>query len=357
VGEENNVPTHRVKFEPVNIEIDVDQNENVLQAAFRQGYMLAHGCKAGQCSACKAYLLEGDTDLGKYSTFALSDMEREEGYTLLCKTHVYSDTTIELLHFDEDTLRCAVPIRTVATRVADIEALTHDIRRLRLDLVTPGDLTFAAGQYVDIHIPGGEETRSFSMANTPAQRNYLEFIIKLYPGGLFSGMLESGLRPGDPLDVTGPYGTCTLRDKSERDLILMGGGAGMAPLWSLINALAESGSQRKVTFYYGARAPRDLFYLDELTAIGKRLPNFKGMLALSEVEPGQAWSGEVGMITDVADRSEPDLTEHEAYICGPPPMVDAAMALLERRGVPPERIYFDKFTTTASPDMALAQRR
>jgi propane monooxygenase reductase subunit len=352
------VPTHRVTFDPVNIEIDVDEDENVLQAAFRQGYMLAHGCKAGQCSACKAYLIEGDTDLAKYSTFALSDMEREEGYTLLCKTHVYSDATIELLHYDEEMLHSANPIRTIPTRVAEIEALTHDIRRLRLTLEKPGDLPFASGQYVDIHVPGSQETRSFSMANTPSQNAYLEFIIKLYPGGLFSGMLASGsLKPGDSLDVTGPYGTCTLREKSQRDLIFMGGGAGMAPLWSLVNALAEAGSQRKVVYYYGARAPRDIFYAREMSAIGERLPNYRSILALSEVDPNQSWNGEVGMITDVADRIEPDLSEHEAYVCGPPPMVDAAIALLERRGIPPERIYFDKFTTTASPDMALAQRR
>jgi propane monooxygenase reductase subunit len=351
------VPTHRVTFEPVDITIDVDQDENVLHAAFRQGLMLAHGCKAGQCSACKAYLIEGDTDLAKYSNFALSDMEREEGYTLLCKTHVYSDAVIELLHYDEEMLRSANPIRTVPTQVAEIEALTHDIRRLRLNLVTPGDITFAPGQYVDIHIPQSAETRSFSMANTPAQRDYLDFIIKLYPGGLFSGLLEGSLRPGDPLEVTGPYGTCVLRERSERDLIFMGGGAGMAPLWSLVSSLAESGSARRVVFYYGARAPRDMFFAQEISAIGERLPNFRSVLALSEVGPDQVWDGEVGMITDVADRLEPDLTEHEAYICGPPPMVDAAIALLERRGIPPERIYFDKFTTTASPDLALAQRR
>jgi len=351
------VPTHRVKFEPVDIEIDVDQDENVLHAAFRQGLMLAHGCKAGQCSACKAYMIEGDSDLAKYSTFALSDMEREEGYTLLCKTHVYSDAVIELLHYDEEMLRSANPIRTVPTRVAEVEALTHDIRRLRLNFVTPGDITFASGQYVDIHVPGTDETRAFSMANTPAQRDYLEFIIKLYPGGLFSGLLDGALQPGDALDVTGPYGTCVLREHSERDLIFMGGGAGMAPLWSLVNSLAERGSRRKIVYYYGARAPRDIFYANEMTTIGDRLPSYRSVLALSEVGPDQAWSGEVGMITDVTDRLESDLTEHEAYICGPPPMVDAAIALLERRGIPPERIYFDKFTTTASPDAALAQRR
>jgi propane monooxygenase reductase subunit len=195
------------------------------------------------------------------------------------------------------------------------------------------------------------------MANTPARREYLEFIIKLYPGGLFSGLLEGGLKPGDPLDVTGPYGTCTLREHSERDVLFIGGGAGMAPLWSLVTALAERGSRRSIAFYYGARAARDVFYADKLAAAGERLPNYRSVFALSEAGADQAWSGEIGLITDVADRLESDLREHEAYVCGPPPMVDAAIALLERRGIPPQRIYFDKFTTTASADVALAQRR
>ena len=342
--------THRVTLKPVDIEIDVNLDETILGAAFRQGLTLAHGCKEGQCSACKAYIIDGDTDLAKYSTFALSDMERDEGFTLLCKTHVYSDAVIELLHFDEESLRNGIPIQTVSTEIEKIEELTHDIRLLRLKLLAPAEMTFHAGQYVDVHVPGTDQTRAFSMANTPASSDSLEFIIKLYPGGLFSGLLEGTLKPGDALDVTGPYGTCTLREQSERDIIMIGGGAGMAPLWSLLSALAERGSTRSVAFYYGARAKRDVFYIEELGEIAKRLPNFSFVIALSDDSSGNGWAGERGLITDVVDRLEGDLTEHEAYVCGPPPMVDASMALLERRGIPADRIFYDKFTITASAE-------
>src|ERR1700754_726782 len=156
--------THTVRFEPVGIEIDVHEDETILNAAFKQGIMLMHGCKEGQCSACKSFVLEGEVDLDRYSTFALPDYEEQEGWTLLCRAHAYSDLEIELINYDEDMLRSGVELRTVRTRVEEIEALTRDIRRLVLR-VEDGEMPFHSGQYVDIRIPGTDEHRSFSMAN------------------------------------------------------------------------------------------------------------------------------------------------------------------------------------------------
>jgi propane monooxygenase reductase subunit len=177
------------------------------------------------------------------------------------------------------------------------------------------------------------------MANTNAGE--LEFMIKLYEGGRFSGLLSDGaIKPGDELDVTGPYGVFTLRSSSPRRLLFIGGGAGMAPILSLLRSLAETGNERDATYYYGARTETDLFHLDVLDALpGTFVP------ALSEHSNG--WAGETGLITDVVERLEGDVSEVDAYICGPPPMVEAAIALLEAKGVPEAHIYFDKFTTTA----------
>ena len=120
--------THTVRFEPVGIEIEVDEDETILNAAFRQGLMLMHGCKEGQCSACKSFLLDGDVDLDRYSTFALPDFEEAEGWTLLCRAHAYSDLEIELINYDEEILHGGSPPRTVSTRVEAVESLTSDIR-------------------------------------------------------------------------------------------------------------------------------------------------------------------------------------------------------------------------------------
>ncbi len=331
---------HTVRFEPVGIEIEVDEDETILNAAFKQGLMLMHGCKEGQCSACKSFLLDGEVDLDRYSTFALPDFEEAEGWTLLCRAHPYSDLEIELINYDEEILHGGVPPRTVKTRVEAVEALTSDIRRLHVTVLDDEPFEFKPGQYVDICIPGAEEHhRSFSMANTNAGE--LEFMIKLYPDGRFSGLLaDDAIKPGDELEVTGPYGVFTLRASSPRRLLFIGGGAGMAPILSLLRSLSETASDREATYYYGARTEADLFHLSELAALpGTFVP------ALSEDSNG--WHGETGMITDVVDRLEGDISDVDAYVCGPPPMVEAAIALLERRGVPEAHIYFDKFTTTA----------
>jgi propane monooxygenase reductase subunit len=342
--------THTVRLEPVGIELDVDEDETILDGAFRQGLMLMHGCKEGQCGACKSFLNEGEVDMDRYSTFALPDYEEEEGWTLLCKAHAVSDLDIELINYDEEILRSRVAVRTLRTRVEAIEPLTHDIRRLQLRTLDDEPLEFKPGQYVDIRIPGDEEHhRSFSMANTAGSPGELEFMIKLYPGGRFSGLLaDGGIDAGDELELRGPYGMFTLRESSTRPLLFVGGGAGMAPVLSLLRSLAEQGSSRPGAYYYGARTEADLFHLEELEQLAASLPGFRFVPALSEDCDG--WAGERGLITDVVDRCEANLSDVDAYLCGPPPMVDAAIALLVARGVPEAQIHFDKFTTTADAE-------
>ena len=261
---------HVVRFEPVGIEIEVDEEQTVLRAAFDQGLMLMHGCKEGQCSACKSFLLEGDdVELDKYSTFALPDFEKEEGFTLLCRAHVYEDVTIELLNYDEEMIRSGLPIQEVETEVVANDPVTHDLRHLVLRMVSP-----------------------------------------------------------------------------DTDLVFVGGGAGMAPILCLLRTMAERGIDRKAVYYYGARRRADLCFEEELRALEQILPNFRFVPALSDED----WEGENGLITDVVSRSEPALARAHGYICGPPPMVEAAVPLLTRLGIPEKHVYFDKFTTTGDPD-------
>ena len=340
---------HVVRFEPVGIEIEVGEEQTILRAAFEQGVMLMHGCKEGQCSACKSFVLDGDDiELDRYSTFALPDFEKEEGYTLLCRAHAYEDVTIELLHYDEDMIRSGLPIQEAVAEVVSKDPVTHDMRHLVLRLVEPGEIKFFPGQYVDIAVPGTEETRSFSMANTNSRDGRLEFVIKVYPDGLVSHFLDTTLQVGDRLQLSGPYGVFTLREGDD-DLVFIGGGAGMAPILSLLRSMAERGLTRKATYYYGARSRRDLCFEDELLALEDTLPGFRYIPALSEAAPDEDWDGETGLITDVVKRHADGLARVHAYVCGPPPMVEAALPLLATLGVPEQRIYYDKFTTTGEP--------
>ncbi|MCW2693426.1 MAG: ascD [Mycobacterium sp.] len=342
---------HTVRFEPVGIEIEVDETQNVLRAASEQGILLMHGCREGQCAACKSFLLEGeDVEHDSYSTFALPDSEKDEGFTLLCRAHVYEDVTIELLNYDEEMIRSGLPIQTTVGTVVSNEHVTHDMRHLVLAL-PPGEeeFRFFPGQYVDLGIPDSEETRSFSMANISAKESgQLEFIIKCYPGGLFSEHLDTRLAVGDDVPLTGPFGVFTLRD-SPNELVFVGGGAGLAPILSVLRSLAERDPTRKATFYYGARGRRDLCFEDELHALEQALPGFRYVPALSEPGPDDAWTGETGFVTDVLRAHEKDLRKTDAYVCGPPPMVEAAMAVLADLGALEGRIFYDKFTSTGEP--------
>jgi propane monooxygenase reductase subunit len=341
---------HVVRFEPVGIEIEVDEEQNVLRAAAEQGIMLMHGCKEGQCSSCKSFLLDGDdVELDKYSTFALPDYERDEGFTLLCRAHVYEDVVIELLNYDEEMIRSGLPITDAVAEVVANVPVTRDMRHLVLRLVDTEDFKFFPGQYVDIAVPGTDEVRSFSMANTSARESgQLEFVIKIYPDGLFSHFLDTKLRVGDRLNLTGPFGVFTLRDAPDTDLVFVGGGAGMAPILCLLRSMAERGINRKAVYYYGARRRGDLCFEDELRALEQQLPDFRYVPALSEDE----WEGETGLITDVVSRLAGNLPKAHAYVCGPPPMVEAAVPLLTRLGVPEKHVYWDKFTTTGDPEKA-----
>jgi len=340
---------HVVRFEPVGIEIEVDEGQTILRAAAEQGIMLMHGCKEGQCAACKSFVLDGeDIELDRYSTFALPDYEKEEGFTLLCRAHPYEDLTIELLQYDEEMIRNGLPIQEAEAEVVSNDPVTHDMRHLVLRLTGSAELKFFPGQYVDITVPGTDETRSFSMANiTSRDGGLLEFVIKVYPDGLFSHFLDTRLAVGDQLHLSGPFGVFTLRESPDAELIFVGGGAGMAPILSLLRSMAERSIGRKATYYYGARQRRDLCFEKELRELEEALPNFRYIPALSEAAPDDDWDGETGLITDVVKRLAGNLAGAHAYVCGPPPMVEAAQVMLAAAGVEEKRIYFDKFTTTA----------
>ncbi|UCI09577.1 NADH:ubiquinone reductase (Na(+)-transporting) subunit F [Mesorhizobium sp. B1-1-8] len=343
---------HTVRLEPVGVEFEVENGETVLNAAFRQGIALPHGCKEGQCSACKCVLLEGEVDMLKYSTFALNDTEKDAGHILLCRSIAYSDMHVELLNYDEEVLAKSIAVKTFKGRISKFEHLTHDIRGIEIELGSP--IKFWAGQYVDITVTtqkGETITRSFSMANTPDQTQKLSFIIKKYPEGKFSGELDSGgIRVGAEVTVAGPYGTCFRREERQGPLILVGAGSGISPVWSILNDHLNSGEKRDVFFFYGARTPTDLFYLDRIAELAGRHPELNFIPVLSHVN-GEAWDGERGFVHQSVDAKLKELAvdgQGDVYACGPPPMIDALQPVLFMNGFETERIFFDRFTTSSS---------
>jgi len=346
--------TFTVRLEPVGVEFDVEAGETVLDAAFRQGISLPHGCKEGQCSACKCNLMEGDVELLKYSTFALSDPERENGGILLCRSLATEDLVIELLNFDEELLSKSIAVKDIRGRITAKSNLTHDIRAIEITLESP--IKFWAGQYVDITVrtkDGEEITRSFSMANTPDQAQDLRFIIKKYPDGKFSNELDAGgIEVGASVTVRGPYGSCFRREGREGPIVLVAAGSGMSPIWSILHDHIVSGEQRPVHLFYGARTRADLFYLPQIAAITEAHPEITFTPVLSHADDDAGWQGARGFVHQVVGERLKQLGIEgggDAYACGPPPMIDALSPVLFMLDFDPERTFYDKFTPSTAP--------
>ncbi len=334
------------------MEFEAEPGETLLNAAFRQGIALPHGCKEGQCSACKCILTDGDADMLRYSTFALNDGEKDSGHILLCRARAYSDLAVELLNYDEELLSRSIAVKTFRGNITRIAHLTHDIRNIEIELEAP--LKFWAGQYVDITVTtqGGETiTRSFSMANPPLQAKKLEFIIKKYPEGKFSGELDSGgVKLGAAVSVVGPYGTCFRREGRDGPLILVGAGSGMSPVWSILNDHINSGERRPVYFFYGARTRADLFYVEEIESLCSAHPEVSFIPVLSHAGDDADWQGERGFVHERVDAKLKELDLDgvaDVYACGPPPMIDALQPVLFMNGFESERVFFDRFTTSS----------
>ncbi|WP_281783320.1 NADH:ubiquinone reductase (Na(+)-transporting) subunit F [Sinimarinibacterium flocculans] len=334
-------------LQPFGVSFDCAEGETILGAALRNGVSLRYGCKHGNCGSCKAQIAEGEVDLVDASEVALMQFERDQGLALLCAAVPEEDIVIALSDdYTEEELSSAPPIGEYEATVTALKPLTHDIVQLDLNLVQPDFMRFNAGQYVEINAPGTDAWRAFSMANAPGEPDRVVLMIKLIPGGAVSGWLRDGARVGDALRLRGPYGQFGIAP-GIAPIIMIAGGSGMAPIVSMLNALAEQKTTRPVTFYFGARAVRDLFLGEEIAELGRRLPDFRYIPALSALEPGDEWDGETGLITEVLQREAGSLRGAEAYLCGPPPMIDAAVEVLKAKGMFSTRIRFDKFVSTA----------
>ena len=281
----------------------------------------------------------GRGQLKSYSNW-FSDAERSNGYAFMCRAMPTADAVVELLHYDPDNYRLENAIREGVGLVEAITPLTSDIVGLTVRLADDDDFGWLPGQYVDVHVPGTDDVRrSFSIASLPDSRT-VELMIKRYPGGRFSSMLGGEIETGSQLHFTGPYGAFHLR-QSERPILMVAGGSGMAPVLGVLRQLAAEGCERPVRFFYGARTEDDLFALDEIAALGKRIADFRFV-----------------PVTDrfVHEALDDELAEPDVYMCGPPPMLEAVEDVLLGRGVDPARIFQDRFTTSVDAADAVEGR-
>ena len=360
--------------------IQASMGSTLLSALTTNGIFLPSACGGkGSCGTCKCRVEAGGRNVLPTELSHLSRKERLDNVRVACQVKVKEDLKIRVP--DE-----IFSIKKYNATVVSNENVATFIKELVLEL-DPGEaLEFDAGAYIQIDIPEFELSykqievkekyreiwkkfnlwelraeseepvnRAYSLANPPAEKNVLKFTIRIAtppPGAsdLTPGIASSfifNLKPGDRVELSGPYGAFFIKD-TQKEMCFAGGGAGMAPLRSqILHQLLKLNTKRKMTFWYGARSSQEMFYDDEFKDLEQKFENFSYHVALSEPEPEDNWKGLTGFIHQrlldnyLSDHEDP--TEIEYYLCGPPMMLKAMLQMLDDLGVEPEMIAFDDF--------------
>jgi NAD(P)H-flavin reductase len=338
--------SYGARIAPANVELRVGSKETLLQSALNQGIAFPHDCRAGGCGACKCRLVKGKVRELTDKSYILSAEELRENYVLACQSIPQSDIEIDVQLRD-----ASVPVQTHQSpgHITRLEPLTHDI--LLVALALDHALPFTPGQYCELSPRAGSAagvTRSYSFANVPdpngTSRN-AEFFIRRVPGGRFTEWLFTEAKVGDPLEVTAPYGEFVLQE-SAAPMLCIAGGSGLAPVLSLLQgALLSLKRPREVTLVFGARRRQDLYMLDLIDTLRREWPvRFDFVPVLADEPAASTWAGRRGLIVDhLADILGESLGAQQAYLCGPPGMIDSCIGGLEAGGVPASGIHFDKF--------------
>ncbi|HMP75521.1 MAG TPA: NADH:ubiquinone reductase (Na(+)-transporting) subunit F [Kiritimatiellia bacterium] len=371
------------------IKIDINDGAKVLEAAPGKSLLgiladekifLPSACGGGgTCAMCRCNVKEGGGSILPTETGHINKQQAKEGQRLACQLKVKSDLKI---HVPDEVLE----IKKFEGTVRSNRNVATFIKEFIVDLPPGVDLHFKAGGYIQIDIPKysvkfrdfdiGEKFRdawekfklfdlecvneepcfrAYSMGNHPAEGNCVMLNVRIATPppnmpGIKPGIASSFIfncKPGDKVWISGPFGEFFAKD-TDKEMVYIGGGAGMAPLRSHIFDLFHTKkTTRKVSFWYGARSLREMFYEDEFYAIEKNFPNFKFNVALSEPQPEDNWTGYKGFIHQVVLenylKQHPDPTEIEFYLCGPPPMIAAVNKMLFDMGVEKEQIAYDEF--------------
>lgn len=331
---------HRITIAGLDATVEAEAGETILDAALRAGVAFPFGCQSGNCGACKVALLSGGIELHPYSDFALEEGERLQGLVLGCRAMPLGDCDVALLEAVDFEVH---PQRSLSCRVASIDDATHDIRRVRLEVLEGGPFVFSAGQYASLEFPG-LPPRDYSMANVPGEA-MLEFHIRLVPGGAVTPFVRERLKPGDMLRVRGPMGTASWRSRHAGPILAVAGGSGLAPVKSIVEAALAAGASREIRLYVGARAERDLYLLDHLAALSARHPNLEVVPVLSD--PGGPTARRTGFLHEALRADLAGLEGWKAYLAGPPVMVESCVDALAQLGLRRADCHADAFYTEA----------
>lgn len=325
-----------------------DSSTTVLEAAEDAGLMLKASCESGGCGACSAVLRGGRVEMGDHDPNVI-EVPEGQGGILLCRSFPRADCRIEL-PYDENKIVHGPPVRRDA-EITGLDRVADGVMRLTLTLRPAEDgsssADFESGQFVKIVVPmpGGhdkEVRRAYSPANVANWDGQLEFYIRLLPGGAMSDYLDQRAAVGDVLTVSSADGEFGLAENGLRPRWFLAGGTGLSPLLSMLRKMAEFGEMQPARLFFGVTRHGEVFAQDEIAALTDVLPDFEAHTMVWSPDP--AWAGAVGNPVELAAAEIAMMEEMpDVYLCGPPPMMDAAFAALTAAGVPEDQIHAERF--------------
>ena len=334
------------EIRPLGVTIEVAAGQTLLEAALAQGVAYPHNCTVGTCGSCKTRLIDGQIQATSDFGYTLSKPELEAGYILACQAVLRQAMTV--VEIAAPAADLAAP-ESFEARIVATEALTHDIVKVTVEADRP--VKFVAGQYASFVAPGMPRGRNYSFADAPARsgKKTLAFFVRKVPGGEFTEALFSGAFAGKTLQMEAPHGAFYLRP-GVAPMVCIAGGSGLAPLLSVLEDMRMRRVRRPCTLLFGARTQADLYAIDQIRNLASSwLDSFEFIPVLSQEPADSGWTGVRGFVTDFISKAQLDVSAGEAYLCGPPPMIDAGIDKLVQLGMPLQNIFYDKFTDGAVP--------
>lgn len=318
---------------------------SLLQALKEENIFVPSACGGrGACGLCRVRVSGGAVNsLTPAELVHLNTAELQNNFRLACQ--------VKLGH----SLRVVIPesffnAREFKAEAAEIRNLTHAIREVRLNLHEPPSISFKSGQYIQLRIPpyaGNKRIiyRAYSIASPPSENTVIELEVRRVPRGIGTTYIFEHLKKGDVVSFNGPHGDFFLRD-SAKEIIMIAGGSGMAPIKSMLTDMRDRKINRKTRYFFGARTPSDMFYADLMFSFEQTLPDFKFIPTvagkLHEEKEGK-WEGETGLVTEVVARRLEEGFQGEVYLCGSPAMIAACLDVLKQKKVSEDRVFYDKF--------------
>lgn len=340
------------KVLPAGETIQVTAGDNLLKSALAAGLNWPHDCRVGSCGTCRCILKEGKVKELSDFAYVLSLEELNAGMILGCQAALRSDVVVEVA-LEEEVKK--VEIYSHEGAIDRVQPLTQDIVALVIKTQDNLPRTALAGQYAEIQTSSIEKPRSYSFAKAPEDEaeGEVTFFVRLVPGGEFTEWLFAQDRIGEPMTVTGPYGSFWLRP-GESPIVCIAGGSGMAPIKALLENACNVGVKRDVLYLFGARTQQDLYCMDVMEEIGRKWKGkFEFVPVLSNEPDDSGWTGARGLVCDhlgkaYIESGKIDIKECQGYLCGPPPMIDAGVEWMVSAGLSKDSIYFDSFLDASS---------